>query len=245
MTSTGDGWPCMAGRCVGLAGAHALGRPGAGRLDRAGPLLPPAREGVGRGPAGRQRPTGRHGVRGSARGAHPAERGHVLVRRALRPDQRRGPPVPAEGAAAHPSRAATRRRRTWPTRSSWGSHATCRRISPSATCASSWTATTSRPTTVASSISTAPSSASATGSATRPSPARSSRARPTRSIVVRLTADGPARLRLRGDPGQQAAVRRPAAAARGAAHDRPLARRPHEPRGPPEALPGPAGPLVR
>ncbi len=41
-------------------------RLGQGRLARASPLLPPAREGVGRGAAGRQRPAGGHGVRGSA-----------------------------------------------------------------------------------------------------------------------------------------------------------------------------------
>lgn len=35
------------------------------------------------------------------------------------------------------ARVATRRRRTWPTRSSWGGHATCRPISLSATCGSS------------------------------------------------------------------------------------------------------------
>ena len=36
---------------------------------------------------------------------------------------------------------------------------------------------------------------------------------PDQAIVVRLTADGPTKLRLLGDPGQQAAVRRPPAAA--------------------------------
>ena len=161
-------------------GRARVGRPGEGRLARAGPLLPPAREAVGRGPADRQRPPGRDGVRGRAGGAHPAERGHVLVRRAVRPDQPRGALSTCRRCGSSSARAATRRRRTWPTRSSWDGRATCRRISRSATCGSSSRATSTRPTTAASWTSTAPSSASATGSATPPSPARSSRARPTR-----------------------------------------------------------------
>ena len=60
-----------------------------------------------------------------------------------------------------------------------GRHATCRPISLSATCGSSWKVTSSsRPTIDANWTSTAPSSASATASARRPSRARSSPARP-------------------------------------------------------------------
>ena len=118
----------------------------AGRLAGTGPLLPPAREGVGRGAADRQRPTGRHGLRGSARRAHPAERGHVLVRRAVRRDQRRGAPVPAAGAAAPARGPLQGGAGPGRPRSSWDGHATCRPISLSATCGSSWKVTSSRPT---------------------------------------------------------------------------------------------------
>jgi len=98
---------------------------------------------------------------GGARGAHPAERGHVLVRRALRPDQpealqylpkvrqliREGRYKEAQDLADEKLMGRPRHLQAY---------------QPSVTCASSWTATTTPPSIGENWTSTAPSSASAT-----------------------------------------------------------------------------------
>ena len=69
---------------------------------------------------------------------------------------------------------------------------------------------------------------------------------PDQSIVVRLTAEGPDEAPLHGHPGQQAAVRRRARCGpRGLLMTGRWRGDLTNPEGPPPALPGPAGPLVR